>query len=173
MTERTAQVTRTPTVGLQQVVDFAYDGALVTRATWSGAAVGQWDYRYDSNFQLVGLRLDNGTETTINRNADGNVIAWGPFSITRDGPSGAPSSITSTALELDLSYDSRGRRVGRTTVVAGIPVHQVTTVFDASGMVTAMVETVGGGSDGGAARCCRCRWVERGGPGRGRTLQTI
>ncbi|MDP1916454.1 MAG: RHS repeat-associated core domain-containing protein [Myxococcales bacterium] len=141
---RPSLVTRTPLVGTPQTLAATFDGQLITRMTFGGVALGQFDYRYDPNLFLVGLRIDATPETLITRNADGNVTTWGAFSMVRTGPTGAPTSITGAGLSLALGYDSTARNTRRTTSVADAGVFDVTTTYDLSSVVTGRVETSGG-----------------------------
>lgn len=104
-TERVSTITRTPAQGTgSQAIAYGYDGDLVTSIAYTGPANGQYTYRYGNGFMLSSIKLDNGPELAISRDRDGLITGYGPFTITRGGPEGAPSQITDGTLTIDYSY---------------------------------------------------------------------
>ncbi|MDP2673555.1 MAG: RHS repeat-associated core domain-containing protein [Dehalococcoidia bacterium] len=147
-TERPANLTRTPAGGgAAQGIAFTYDGQLVTGATWTGPAQGQFQYSYDNNFFLTGMTLNSGTDTLqhlLTRDTDGLVTDIGPFTITRSGPGGAPAAISDGTSTLTLGYDSLARTASRDHVANGQQAYNIQLTYDNVGRVLQKVETVGG-----------------------------
>jgi RHS repeat-associated protein len=138
-----ATITRTPSIGQAETLTrtFAWDG--LARLTFSGAASGQFDYLYDNRFDLVQLRLDTEPQIVLERDRDGLLTKYGPFTFTR-GASGDPTRIADTAMTLDLSYDDLGHMTQRKQTVAGIERYDEQLGYDAAGRITGKVETIAG-----------------------------
>src|SRR5205823_53223 len=99
-------------IGSSAELVFAYDGAQPTRATWSGAVQGQFNYTYDNNFFLTAMQLvanaDN-VQTPFLRDREGLLTGYGPFTFSRGGPTGALSQISDASLAATFTYDTLGR----------------------------------------------------------------
>lgn len=146
-TERPSRLSRVPVgTGAAQAIDWTYDGALATRATFSGAASGTFDYTHDSAGRLVGIALSgaDSATTAIMRTADDLRSKVGPFSFTRQGPASRLSAIGDGNHTINYTPDAQGRLARRTDVVGGITIYDVALTYDASGRVLAQVETVAG-----------------------------
>jgi len=140
-------VSRTPVEGPAQGIAYGYDGSLVTEATWSGFAVGHYEYAFDTYPFLSAIRFSSGAdavETPFAWNDDGQATGYGPFTLTRGGPSGVLSQVTDGTLVMDLGYDSLGRLRSRSVVVNEIPVYAYELTSDSRGRIASKVETVGG-----------------------------
>jgi RHS repeat-associated protein len=155
--------------GADQSLTYAYDADLPTRATYSGTAAGEFEYRYDANRRLSGIKLTSGAsvvDSPVTRDGDGLATGLGPFAFQRNGPDAAVSRIADSALALTLSHDGRGRAASRSVTVAGQPVYGAVLTRDAAGRVTRRVETVAGvatTSDYGYDADGRLVQVDRGG----------
>jgi YD repeat-containing protein len=107
-----SRITRTPVSGGSQAMEMTHDGPLLSGIDWTGAAQGNYQYTYDSNFRLTGWTLNSGSDmvtTGLTRNADGQVIGYGPFTTARGGPGGAVTQISDPALRMGMTYDALGR----------------------------------------------------------------
>jgi RHS repeat-associated protein len=89
------------------------------------------------------VALDN-VWTTLARDNDGLLTRYGPFTITRSGPAGAPSALTDNTLNISYTYDSAGRLWTRTHMVAAVPVYQIQLGYDNVGRIAQKIETVAG-----------------------------
>jgi RHS repeat-associated protein len=140
---RPISIVQTPAGGgLAQSLAFDFDGPLATRTTWSGAAQGQYTYRYDNNFFLVGVRLNSEPEMAITRNADGLIAGQGPFTIIRSGPGGLPTQISNGTQTITLSYDRLGRVSSRTESIGAQQLHQVQLTYNNVGRIVGKIETL-------------------------------
>lgn len=145
-TLREALLRRTPTAGTAQDLSFAYLGPLVSGSTFAGPAAGSYSYSYDAAFRLTGMNLAIGATSVpfaIAYDADGLPTTLGPFSLTRNGPGGAPTSIGDGTGQFSLGFDSAGRLATRSAQVNAAPVYQEQLTYDAAGRITQRVETVG------------------------------
>jgi RHS repeat-associated protein len=141
------RVTRTPVGGPAQGIAYGYDGSLITDLTWSGIAVGRYEYAYDTYPFLSAIRFSSGTdavETPFAWNGDGMATGYGPFTLTRGGPGGALSRVADGTLAMDLAYDSLGRLQSRSMTVNGIPLYAYELTSDSTGRIVRKVESVAG-----------------------------
>ncbi len=143
-TDRVGTLTRASATDNQSIA-FSYDGFLTTRVAYSGVANGEYRYSYDNNFWVTGIALDN-VWTTLARDNDGLLTRYGPFTITRSGPAGAPSNLTDNVLNVSYTYDSFGRPWTRTHTVAGQQVYQLALAYDNVGRISTKTEVVAGTS---------------------------
>ena len=60
VTDRLSRITRTPSSGTAQQMDYTYDGSLLKSAAYSGVANGTYTYTYDNNYFLTGIGFDSG-----------------------------------------------------------------------------------------------------------------
>lgn len=135
--------------GTPQVISYTYDGNLITGALWSGMANGEYQYSYDNNFFLTGIRLDSSPDTiqtSITWNDDGMPTGYGPFTLTRGGPGGVLSQVDDSALTMAIGYDSLTRVQNRSQTVNNIPVYSLILTRDNTGLIVQKVETVEGTS---------------------------
>ena len=139
------QASRIPADGDgRQDTRFERDGFLPSRTTWSGVANGVYTYRWDENFLLVGLTLDDRVETQYRYDDDGLLVANGPFTATRDGPLGRATRIEGEGAVTTLGYDRLGRLESRSLTVAGVELWSMSLGRDATGRITSRTEWSGG-----------------------------
>ncbi|MEO8133744.1 MAG: RHS repeat-associated core domain-containing protein, partial [Betaproteobacteria bacterium] len=148
LTTRIGTLSRTPVAaGPAQQIQFAYGGSLVSGATWTGAAQGQYAYTYDNNFLLKSMALSSGADnvaTALTRDGDTLLTGLGPFTVARAGPAGAPSQISDGVLTISQGYDTLGRVASRTHSVGGQPKYAVQFTHDNLGRILSKVETIAG-----------------------------
>lgn len=130
-----------PTGGTAQDLALAYDGALPTTATFAGPAAGTFGYRYGDDLLLAGIRIDNGAEWSISRDRDGLRTAFGPWTITRGGPNGDPTRMSSGTWALGLTYDGLGRTATRAYTVGSREVFKLALTHDDGGRLRRVVES--------------------------------
>ncbi len=123
---------------------FTYDGGLVTEMAWNGVANGTYRYRYDNNFSLVGMQLDDEPEIEMKRDADGLLTQYGQFQVVRNQATGAPTQITDGKMNVDIEYDNSGRVISRTNLVNGRVIYQLQLSYDVLSRIVQKRETVTG-----------------------------
>jgi RHS repeat-associated protein len=145
---RISHVIRSPSGGSSsEDISYVYDGDLVTAVAASGVTQGNFAYTYNGDDTLASVTFQSGADivqTGLSRDADGMLIGYGPFTIARGGPDGAPSAISDPSLNLAFGYDSLGRVVSRTEMIAGQAPYADQIGLDAAGRTTRKVETVAG-----------------------------
>ena len=100
--------------GAAQTIDYAYDGADVLSAIWSGQASGSFVYEYDGSSRLRAIRTTLPDElqlheALLNWDLDGRLIEYGGYDFKRSGPGGRISERAGGALRTNIEYDDLGR----------------------------------------------------------------
>lgn len=141
LTDRVAGIERAPD-GINY--SFAYDGSLPAQMTVSvsGEVYGEYSYRYDNNFNLIGFTANGEREVLLEYDLDGLMTKYGDFSIEHNGPLGAPSQISDRLMTATYAYDNLGRPVKRTSTVNGSQVYSLDLTYDNTGMIRSKNETV-------------------------------
>ena len=127
---------------LAQFGTFSYDRGLITEINYSGVAKGHYRYRYDNNFFLVGVKLDDRPETILQRDADGLLVQLGDFQMERQGCYDLLTGIRDGFLQVSLEYDNIGRIVKRTHAVKGRVIYQLSLGYDGLYQIVQKQETV-------------------------------
>ena len=127
---------------LAQFGTFSYDRGLITEINYSGVAKGRYRYRYDNNFFLVGVKLDDRPETILQRDADGLLVQLGDFQMERQGCYDLLTGIRDGFLQVSLEYDNIGRIVKRTHAVKGRVIYQLSLGYDGLYQIVQKQETV-------------------------------
>ncbi len=141
-TRRPTQLTRTSSDGTQtQSLTYTYDGGLVTSMAWSGVANGCYRYRYDHNFHLVGMQLDDCPEIQLERDADGLLTRQGRFTIQRHPATGAPVQISDGNLVITIEYDHLGRVSHRRHSINQRDIYQLHLTYDNLSRIAQKQET--------------------------------
>ncbi|WP_293342304.1 RHS repeat domain-containing protein [Microcoleus sp. CAWBG58] len=141
--KRVTKLVRTPADGgTPQEMTFTYDGGLVTEMAWNGVANGTYRYRYDNNFSLVGMQLDDEPEIEMKRDADGLLTQYGQFQVVRNQATGAPIQITDGKMNVDIEYDDSGRVISRKNLVNGRVIYQLQLSYDVLSRIVQKRETV-------------------------------
>jgi len=144
-TNRAATINWTPTnLSPGQSLAYFYDGIMLTGTSFDGAASGDYTYRYDNNYQLVGRTLDGGTERPLTYDNDNLLTGFGPFSITRNGPAGRPGVLSDGALSVTYGFNSEARLAERKYQVIATEFYDLGLTYDAAGKITQEIEVVAG-----------------------------
>jgi RHS repeat-associated protein len=68
------------------IVQFNYDGFLLTGTTWAGAVSGSVGYTYDNNFQVTSETVNGGNSISFSYDKDGLLKQAGALVMQRDDP---------------------------------------------------------------------------------------
>ncbi|MCY4730030.1 hypothetical protein KY092_05590 [Natronomonas gomsonensis] len=145
---RVDTLTWSPDGGTDQTVSFDRDGMATTGLEYGGAVSGRFEYSHDDDGFVTGITFpeDVGSSQThsLSHDDDGLTTEYGPFTLTRDGPDGAPTTITDGTLTITITYDSRGRVDTRTHEVGGTAIYAADYTYDDAGRIETRTETVDG-----------------------------
>jgi len=142
---RVGTVSRTPTDAQPgQSLSYSYDGSLLTGVNFSGVAIGEYDYSYDSNFRVISRSFTNGTERAFSYDDDDLLTGIGDFAISRTGPAGLPGELGDGVLAVNYEFNSRGRLANRSHKILAAGVYNLALTHDAAGRISQKVETIDG-----------------------------
>lgn len=128
------------------VLDFSYDGPLLTKIISSGLIAGEIGFSYNNDFQVSNLRVNGANPVNFSYNADSLLTQAGALTLTRDAQSEA---IIGTALGVvidTLNYNEFGELVNYTAKVNAAPILETQFTRDKLGRITQKIETVSGES---------------------------
>ena len=146
-TDRVASETRTPATGDGQTIATAYDGGLITSLEFGGASSGTYTYGYDARYAANSVKLVSGADTVehaIERDADGRITKYGPFTIERTLAGGAPARYSDGSGALENTVDALGRLTSKKLVVAGQTLMSIGLAYDDDNRLQSRPTTVAG-----------------------------
>jgi RHS repeat-associated protein len=139
--DRTAAV-RQVTAG-DTVLDFSYDGTLLTSIAASGAVAGTVSRRYDRS-GWVESQAVAGRTSTFARDADGLLVTAGELTLARDPTTGAITGTSLAGVVDAYSYDGAGRITDYSATSMGVELYARGDERDALGRVVRRTERVQG-----------------------------
>ncbi len=125
-----------------QQVDFAYDGSLLTSATWSGVVTGAVSYAYNNDFRVTQLAYA-GLSLPLGYDRDGLLTNAGPISLTHNRTNGFLESIAEGAFTIAYQRNEFGE-ITNAIAWHGAELYRVDRSYDALGRITRKTETIAG-----------------------------
>lgn len=139
---RVTELTRSPVGdGADQTLSISRDGQAVTELGFEGPASGTFTYSHDDNGFVTDITYPDGTTRSLTHDDDGLATEVGPFSLTRDGPDGAPTQITRGPLTITLTYDNRGRVASRSHAINDAPFYTIEYTYNNVNQIIERTET--------------------------------
>jgi RHS repeat-associated protein len=133
--------------GLSTQVGFGFDGYRATATNFGPSADYAFDFDLDFNFS--GSTLSYGGDQSqlfIHRDSDGLPTQIGDFYVLRDGPGGAPSTISDSVAAVTRDYDAFGRTTSKQLTIGGNLAYRVELDYDQGGRIAGRREQAGAGS---------------------------
>ena len=129
--------------GPSQTLETDYEGILVSGVTATGAANGTFEYAWTADHLLDEIKID-GTTLDVERDKDGLMTKYGPFSFTRGGPGGEETAIAGPGgMTVDVDHDGAGRIKSRTHKVGATQLYRLDLTYDDGGRVKTRTEKLG------------------------------
>jgi RHS repeat-associated protein len=128
----------------EEVIDYAYDGSLVTGIAQRGTLTGAIGLTYNNDFRLATLTYAGGTEK-MGYDKDGLLTGSGGFTIGRNSDNGLPETVTDNTFTLRRTFNGHGEVNGNGVDVAGA-VYGYDLTRDAGGRIERRTESVAGSS---------------------------
>ncbi len=122
----------------------AYDGAVFTGATWSGAVAGSVTQAYDADLLVAALRVNGADPLAISYDADGLPVQVGALAIARSPVNGAVVGTSIGEVGDSFTYDGFGALRGYTASYKGAAIYAATFSYDARGRIVEETETIEG-----------------------------
>ena len=125
-----------------EVLDYSYDGNLVTGIAQSGTLTGSLGLTYNNDFQLASLTYAGATED-LGYDKDGLLTSSGAFTIGRKSDNGLPETVSDDIFTLSRTFNDHGEVDGIDIDVAGA-VFSYDLARDISGRIETKTETIAG-----------------------------
>jgi RHS repeat-associated protein len=129
----------------QEVLDYSYDGNLVTGIAQGGTLTGALGLTYNNDFQIASLTYAGATEN-LGYDKDGLLTTSGDFTIARKSDNGLPENVTDGTFTLSRTFNDHGEVDGIDIDVAGA-VFSYDLARDTGGRIENKTETVAGASN--------------------------
>lgn len=126
------------------ILSFLYDGALVTRHTWSGAVAGNVGFTYDNDFRLSAETVNNANSINFSYDSDSRLTSAGVLAITRDPNNGRITGTTLGSVSSSVTYDAYSMANRLTTSYAGNSLFDLQHLHDSLSRIVAATEVIGG-----------------------------
>ena len=125
-----------------QQVDFAYDGSLLTSATWSGVVTGAVSYTYNNDFRVTQLAYA-GLSLPLGYDRDGLLTNAGPVNLTYNRTNGFLERVADGTFTIAYQRNEFGE-ITNTVASQGADLYRVDRTYNALGRITRKVETIAG-----------------------------
>jgi RHS repeat-associated protein len=89
-------------------LDYAFNGALLTSTTWSGAVAGKVGFSYDNDFRVTGISLNDADPVAYQYDADSLLTQAGALSLSRSAENGLLTGSSLGSISDSLSYNGFG-----------------------------------------------------------------
>ncbi|MBB5347171.1 carboxypeptidase regulatory-like domain-containing protein [Desulfoprunum benzoelyticum] len=127
-----------------EVIDYSYDGSLVTGVSQSGTLAAALGLSYNNDFRLATLTYGGATEK-MEYDKDGLLTGSGGFVIGRNSGNGLAEKVTDSSFTLSRRFNDYGEVDGSAIDVAGA-VYSYDLTRDDGGRIESRTETVAGAS---------------------------
>ncbi|MBU0945940.1 MAG: cadherin-like domain-containing protein [Proteobacteria bacterium] len=127
-----------------QVVDYSYEGGLLSGSAWSGVVSGSVAYTYNND--LLVSQLQYGWATLpLSYDNDNLLTSIGTINLSRDADNGILTGLSDGDFQLGYGRNSFGE-ISSVTASQGATLYSATYSYDDLGRISQKVETIGGTS---------------------------
>lgn len=125
-----------------QQVEFAYDGSLLTGATWSGVVSGSVSYGYNNDFRVAQMAYA-GLSLALGYDRDGLLTNVGSVQLTYNPTNGFLDRVVDGPFAIACRQNEFGE-VTNTVASHGSDLYRADRSYDALGRIARRVETIAG-----------------------------
>ena len=127
---------------------FAYDGSLLTEASWDGAISGGLFLDYDDDLRIVSDTVAGSSVDYVYGDDDGLLTEAGALSLTLDGDTALLTGMAIGGLAETITYNQFAEPVSYIVDDGGSTVYQLELAYDALGRVAYKTETTSSATAG-------------------------
>lgn len=124
-------------------IAYAYNGPLLTKATYTGPVAGNVSRVYNNNFWTTSQSVNGANPIAFHHDNDGLITAAGALTVKRNVNNGLITGTTLGIVTDTRTYNTFGDLTGFTASVSGTPVYRYQVTRNANAMITAKTETIG------------------------------
>jgi RHS repeat-associated protein len=125
-------------------LSFAYDGSLLTGATWTGAIAGRVGFGYDNDFRVTSVTVNGANPVAYAYDPDSLLVQVGGLTLSRDAQNGLLAGSTLGAVADTWSYNGFGEPATYRAAQGATALLDLAYTRDALGRITEKTESVGG-----------------------------
>ncbi len=125
-------------------ITYAFDGELLTSATWSGPVAASVQFGHDNFFRVTSRTVGGTSAVTVHHDDDGLVDIVGEMTLARDPQNGFLTGSTLAQVTETISYSPYGELASTSATAAATPIHGRVYTRDSLGRVSDVQETVAG-----------------------------
>jgi RHS repeat-associated protein len=125
-------------------VTYGYDGALLANTTWAGSIAGSVNQRYDNNFRVTSLSVNNSVTTTLQYDNDGLLTRAGDLMLSRNPQNGLLTGAALGNVTDAWSHNGFGEPLGYSAAYNSANVFTVQYTRDKLGRIITKTETISG-----------------------------
>jgi RHS repeat-associated protein len=126
------------------VLNYTYDGSLLTNKSWTGPVAGSVTAEYDNGFRVTALKINNGVAIPLQYDNDNLLNQAGSLTLTYNSANGLLTGTTLAGLTDTWSYNSFGEPVSYVASYMGSPIFETQSTYDKLGRITQKSEHIGG-----------------------------
>jgi RHS repeat-associated protein len=124
----------------------SYDGTMPIKEEWRGAVRGFVTTQYDSNFRVIGQKVNGGDSIGLKYNVDNQLTKVGTLSLTYNSSNGLLTADTLGNVTTAITYSSLGEISEVDSRFSGSSIYTSIYTRDSLGRITVLSETIQGQS---------------------------
>jgi RHS repeat-associated protein len=128
----------------ESVLDYVYDGALLTTVNWDGAVRGRVDRGHDGELQLGSMTVNGLSPVRYEYDLDGLMIRAGDLEIERHAELGLITGAKLGLMATSVGYDHFAEPTEYSVTFNGTEILSVSFQHDKGSRITGKIETVQG-----------------------------
>ncbi len=129
------------------VLEYSYDGLLLTASNWSGEIAGRVERAYNEDFQVISESINGGHVVAYQYDLDGLLINAGGLAVSRDPQNGALTGSTLGQVTGGWSKNAFGEPEEIAAHYSGTLVYSSSYLRDKLGRIVTKEETIGGSTE--------------------------
>ncbi len=126
------------------VLDYTYQGSLLTQAAWSGDVDGTVDFVYDNDLLVAEVTVNGADPVGYQWDTDALLVQAGELALNRDAQNGLITGTSLGSVHTAYTYDGFGEVARYTAAYDTTELYGADYTYDSLGRITQTIETVGG-----------------------------
>jgi len=134
----------TKTTAQDATLAYTYNGALLTRSTWTGSVKGEVERGYDNDFRVTSLSVNGANPLTFQYDDDSLLKKSGDMTLTRSGQNGLLEGTGLVGVTDSYAYNGFGEVTAYEAKANAASLLRFEYTYDKLGRITQKKETRGG-----------------------------
>jgi RHS repeat-associated protein len=129
------------------IVNYEYDGLLLTAESWSGPVTGSVDFDYDNSFRRTGLTINNDSAIVFLYDNDHLMTQAGSMTLAYNSQNDLLAETALGEVTDTWSYNGFGEPVGYAASFGGSPIFEIQFAYNKQGQIIEKTEIISGVTD--------------------------